>query len=91
MVVIPDLCFSAPVRRGLLDDVAHVRDLVGDFDQRGPVAVVRSMRDLRILGRNTQGVKLANLKENDILVAIQKLQNGEEKETAEEVSPIEVP
>jgi DNA gyrase subunit A len=32
-----------------------------------------SMRDLRVMGRNTQGVKLANLKE-DSLVAVQKLE-----------------
>ncbi len=41
-----------------------------------------SMRDLRVLGRNTQGVKLVNLRENDSLVAIQKVEctddNGEE-------------
>ncbi len=36
-----------------------------------------SMRDLRVMGRNTQGVKLANLKENDYLVAIQKLEGSE--------------
>ena len=35
-----------------------------------------SMRDLRVLGRNTQGVKLANLKEGDYLVVIQKLEGG---------------
>lgn len=33
-----------------------------------------SMKDLRVLGRNTQGVKLANLKDSDYLVAIQKLE-----------------
>lgn len=38
-----------------------------------------SMRGLRVMGRNTQGVKLANLKEGDYLVAIQKVEsNGEE-------------
>lgn len=37
-----------------------------------------SMRDLRVMGRNTQGVKLANLKEGDYLVAIQKLEGSEE-------------
>ena len=36
-----------------------------------------SMRDLRIMGRNTQGVKLANLKDDDYLVAIQKLEGSE--------------
>lgn len=34
-----------------------------------------SMRDLRVMGRNTQGVKLVNLREGDYLVAIQKLED----------------
>lgn len=33
-----------------------------------------SMRDLRVMGRNTQGVKLVNLREGDNLVAIQKIE-----------------
>jgi DNA gyrase subunit A len=36
------------------------------------------MRDLRVLGRNTQGVKLVNLREvNDYLVAIQKIEESD--------------
>lgn len=38
-----------------------------------------SMKDMRILGRNTQGVKLVNLKEGDRLLAVQKLE-GEDNE-----------
>jgi DNA gyrase subunit A len=34
-----------------------------------------TMRDLRVLGRNTQGVKLVNLREDDNLVAIQKIED----------------
>lgn len=37
-----------------------------------------TMKDLRVMGRSTQGVKLANLKEGDYLVAIQKLENAED-------------
>lgn len=37
-----------------------------------------SMRDLRVMGRNTQGVKLVNLREGDYLVAIQKITDTEE-------------
>lgn len=37
-------------------------------------AVRITMKDLRVMGRNTQGVKLANLRDNDFLVAIQKLE-----------------
>jgi len=45
------------------------------------------MRDLRVMGRNTQGVKLANLKEDDYLVAIQKLEGSENEEPFEEAKP----
>lgn len=55
------------------------------------------MSDLRVMGRNTQGVRLANLKDNGSLVAIQKLEGnpgGEEVsliagEGVEEASLIE--
>lgn len=40
-------------------------------------AVRISMKDLRIMGRNTQGVKLVNLRDNDSLVAIQKLEEND--------------
>lgn len=40
-------------------------------------AVRIHMRDLRVMGRNTQGVKLANLRDNAILVAIQKLEGSD--------------
>ena len=40
-----------------------------------------NMRDLRVLGRNTQGVRLVNMRgESDSLVAIQKLESSEEDE-----------
>ncbi|MBJ7450151.1 MAG: DNA topoisomerase (ATP-hydrolyzing) subunit A [Parachlamydiales bacterium] len=35
-----------------------------------------SMKDLRVLGRATQGVKLANLREKDLLVAVQKIEGA---------------
>ncbi|MBN9378819.1 MAG: DNA gyrase subunit A [Chlamydiales bacterium 38-26] len=47
-----------------------------------------SMRDLRVLGRNTQGVKLANLREGDFLVAIQKVSGSDENEEVE-AQPVE--
>jgi DNA gyrase subunit A len=43
-----------------------------------------SMRDLRVLGRNTQGVKLVNLKEGDYLIGIQKI-SGSPVESSQEV------
>lgn len=45
-----------------------------------------SMRDLRVMGRNTQGVKLAQLKESDYLVAIQKIEGEDTCESELEES-----
>ena len=50
-----------------------------------------SMRDLRVMGRNTQGVKLANLKEGDYLVAIQKLEGSENEGSFSEGNPEATP
>jgi len=41
-----------------------------------------NMNDLRVMGRNTQGVKLANLREGDYLVAVQKIEG--QNDTSEE-------
>jgi len=40
-----------------------------------------SMRDLRVMGRSTQGVKLANLRDGDYLVAIQKIEEDSEQDS----------
>lgn len=44
-----------------------------------------SMRDLRVMGRATQGVKLANLKEGDFLIAIQKVEGDDSIEGVDAV------
>lgn len=46
-----------------------------------------SMRDLRVMGRNTQGVKLANLREGDYLVAIQKIEDTGEETVSDGETP----
>jgi DNA gyrase subunit A len=51
-----------------------------------------TMRDLRVMGRNTQGVKLVNLREGDNLVAIQKIEDtGENNSEIPEGEPQPVP
>jgi DNA gyrase subunit A len=45
-----------------------------------------NMQQMRVMGRNTQGVKLVNLKESDTLVAMQKLEGGEAPEEKEDTS-----
>lgn len=44
-----------------------------------------NMSNVRVMGRNTQGVKLANVRDNDVLVAIQKLESTGSAEEGEEV------
>jgi len=48
-----------------------------------------TMKDLRVMGRNTQGVRLANIKENDYLVAIQKLEGSERAHDGEGAESME--
>lgn len=52
-----------------------------------------SMKDVRVMGRSTQGVRLVNLQESDILVAMQKLEELSEasKEQSEAPKIDEVP
>lgn len=49
-----------------------------------------SMKDVRVMGRNTQGVRLCNVKESDHLVVIQKLE-AVDVETSEEETNGEMP
>lgn len=42
-----------------------------------------SMKDVRVMGRSTQGVKLVNLKDDDRLVAVQKIEGRYAEETKE--------
>lgn len=44
----------------------------------GAQTVRISMKDVRVMGRNTQGVKLANLRDSTFLVAVQKLEGTED-------------
>lgn len=48
-----------------------------------------NMSGLRVMGRNTQGVKLVNLKEGDYLVAIQKVEGEEDVSGIDQTMSIE--
>jgi DNA gyrase subunit A len=45
-----------------------------------------NMRNVRVMGRSTQGVKLANLRDNDKLIAVQKVEASDENTVVEEVA-----
>jgi len=52
------------------------------------VAIRMNMNEMRVMGRNTQGVKLINLKKNDEIAAIAKVEM--DKEVEEEITGEEV-
>jgi DNA gyrase subunit A len=49
-------------------------------------AVRINMRNVRVMGRSTQGVKLANLRDNDKLIAVQKVEASDENTVVEEIA-----
>ncbi|WP_312901001.1 DNA gyrase subunit A [Chryseobacterium taichungense] len=53
------------------------------------VAIRMGMDEMRVMGRNTQGVKLINLKKNDEIAAIAKVEMDKEVEDSEEIEEIE--
>lgn len=55
------------------------------------VAIRMSVDELRVMGRNTQGVKLINLKKNDEIAAIAKVQMDDEIAESEEESTETLP
>ena len=71
-------------RNGLVVDALPVTDDDGILmmSQEGQ-AVRTNMNDLRVMGRNTQGVRLVNLKDEDILLVAQKI-DGSMEDVAEE-------
>ncbi len=53
------------------------------------IAIRTSVDDLRVMGRNTQGVKVINLKDNDQIAAVAKVAYQEDLEENEEGNPSE--
>lgn len=65
-------------RNGNVVGALCVADSDGMVMMSGSGQTVRiTMRDLRVMGRSTQGVKLANLREGDKIVAIQKTDSAD--------------
>ena len=77
-------------RNGNVVGALCVTDDVGMVMMSATGQTVRiSMRGLRVMGRNTQGVKLTNLKEGDYLVVIQKIEGSEESGNLDGTPPSE--
>ncbi|WP_449387439.1 DNA gyrase subunit A [Chryseobacterium lineare] len=53
------------------------------------VAIRMGMDEMRVMGRNTQGVRMINLKKNDEIAAIAKVAMDKEVEDTEEIEEIE--
>lgn len=61
-----------------LKDVTDEEDLM--IINRSGVVIRLAINSLRVMGRNTQGVKLINLKKNDVIAAVTKVKHEEEEE-----------
>jgi DNA gyrase subunit A len=60
------------------------------FMSQAGQAIRISMRDVRVMGRSTQGVRLANLKNSDTIVAMQKLEAVADEENEPEQEELTV-
>ena len=73
-------------RNGLVVGALSVEDPDGVFLMSSSGQSIRiSMKDLRVMGRSTQGVRLVALKAKDSLIAIQKIEAVKEVEGLEEL------
>jgi len=73
-------------RNGLVVGAIHVTDEDSALMMSNAGQTLRtSMKDIRVMGRSTQGVKLVQLTEGDHLVALQRIENI----SAEEVEEVE--
>ena len=72
-------------RNGLVVGAASVTDKDGIVMMSNTGQTLRiNMKDVRVMGRSTQGVRLVNLHEGDYLVGVQKI---EHLENVEEIAP----
>ncbi|MBM3191091.1 MAG: DNA topoisomerase (ATP-hydrolyzing) subunit A, partial [Chlamydiae bacterium] len=62
--------------------IVNDEDSVVMMSNQGQALRIR-MKDVRIMGRSTQGVRLVNLKEDDSVVAVQRIENSRQEETKE--------
>ena len=64
-------------------DILHVHYADSDdlmIINRSGVMIRMAVDELRVMGRNTQGVKLINLKEKDEIASVTKVPGGKEEE-----------
>ena len=66
-----------------LTNVSDDEDLM--IINRSGITIRMKVADLRVLGRNTQGVKLINLRGKDYIASITKVPTSDEEEPAEEI------
>ena len=68
-----------------LKNVDDTNDLM--IINKSGIAIRLSVAECRVMGRNTQGVKLINLqKKNDVIAAVTKVMGSEEQADVEEAS-----
>ncbi len=86
------MAIKASERNGLVVGVLQVgeEDQIMLITNRGQI-IRMTMRDLRVIGRNTQGVRLFNLDQEEKVVALGRLAESDEEEGGEADQPPPAP
>ena len=76
---------SITEKTGNLVSIKNVNDSNGlMIINKSGIAIRMAVKDLRVMGRATQGVKLINIKEGDSIAAVAKVKHEDEDESAVE-------
>ena len=70
-------------------NLVAIKNVSDDYDlmiiNKSGIAIRMEVKDLRVMGRATQGVKLINLKSNDAIAAVAKVMKDDDEATESEV------
>ena len=71
-------------------ELVSIKNVSDDYDlmiiNKSGIAIRMEVKDLRVMGRATQGVKLINLKSNDAIAAVAKVMKDTDEGVIDEVS-----
>ena len=82
---------SITEKTGNLVSIKNVNDSNGlMIINKSGIAIRMAVKDLRVMGRATQGVKLINIKEGDSIAAVAKVKHEDEDESAVDQDTTEV-
>ena len=83
------MCDTPPAQNDLVDGVVSVREIDDIMLITAGGMVNRThVREIRVVGRNTQGVRIMNLNEGDKIASLAQVAPEEPEEQAQPVEPV---